>query len=378
MVPDFDSLLIDLVQETPTSGYNYVQRYTFRNQGNSPMPFKVVWFNDQDVEFAETASDNRVGFVPGEKPRVYFIEESDVVGAGHPGINDRDRRISVIADPGNGITFDGFLGAAGVAGGATRLQNYLRNNLGILDEDLNTIQEIDNGTGAPTGVSQDIDGDLLMDIPIDAGAAMQFSLLIPARGMTTLGFDYVGGKLSNAVFPVTIPGDFDGNGTLDALDIDELSAQIRRGAMDAQYDLDGSGSVDAADRQTWVTQLKRTYFGDANLSGEFTSADLVAVFQLGQYEDTIPGNSTWASGDWTGDGDFTSSDFVLAFQDGGYENGPRPGLQIVPEPTCLADWCAISLGWYAWRRRRSHRQAQRGVSFQLANDNPTCTHGARM
>ena len=47
--------------------------------------------------------------------------------------------------------------------------------------------------------------------------------------------------------------------------------------------------------------------------------DFVQVFQAGEYEDDIPGNSTWEEGDWDGNGDFDSADFVMAFQTGLYE-----------------------------------------------------------
>ena len=62
--------------------------------------------------------------------------------------------------------------------------------------------------------------------------------------------------------------------------------------------------------------------GDANQDGTFDSADLILVFKAGEYEDGIPGNSTWAEGDWNCDGDFTTSDLVAALQDGGYLQGP--------------------------------------------------------
>ncbi len=58
--------------------------------------------------------------------------------------------------------------------------------------------------------------------------------------------------------------------------------------------------------------------GDANLDGVFDEQDVVAVMQIGEYEDDLPGNSTWEEGDWDGDGDFTTNDFVLAFQSGWY------------------------------------------------------------
>ena len=75
-----------------------------------------------------------------------------------------------------------------------------------------------------------------------------------------------------------------------------------------------------------VQSILGTQFGDANLDGVFNSTDLVQVFQFGDYEDEVPGNSTWSEGDWDCDGDFGTSDLVLAFQAGGYvaESTPNP------------------------------------------------------
>jgi hypothetical protein len=120
-------------------------------------------------------------------------------------------------------------------------------------------------------------------------------------------------------------GDFNSNGTLDAEDIDLLSGEVRSGANNAPFDLTSDQRVDELDRTFWVETLRKTYFGDSNLDGEFNTADLVQVFQAGLYEDTIDGNAGWASGDWNGDANFNSRDLVLAFQSGGYEAGPRPG-----------------------------------------------------
>lgn len=44
--------------------------------------------------------------------------------------------------------------------------------------------------------------------------------------------------------------------------------------------------------------------GDTNLDGHFNSADLVRVFQAGEYEDQVFANSSWEEGDWNGDGEF--------------------------------------------------------------------------
>jgi hypothetical protein len=165
-------------------------------------------------------------------------------------------------------------------------------------------------------------------------------------------------------FQVTVTpplGDFDLDGSLTAMDIDHLSAEIRVGGTDVHFDLNGDSRVDTADRTVWVHDLRKTYFGDANLDGQFSRTDMVAVLQAGQYEDMISGNSGWTSGDWDGDGDFTTRDLVAALQDGGYEKGPRAGVAVVPEPpgsmvlllglmTFLAH---TRRGWFIARRPKS-------------------------
>jgi hypothetical protein len=128
-------------------------------------------------------------------------------------------------------------------------------------------------------------------------------------------------------------GDFNGNGALDADDIDLLTTEVNAGDNDPAFDLDGDGLVTQMDRDVWVNDLRGTYYGDSDLDGEFNSSDFVFVFQAGQYEDSEPGNSTWATGDWNGDTEFDSSDFVTAFQAGGFEQGPRAAVSSVPEPT---------------------------------------------
>ena len=73
--------------------------------------------------------------------------------------------------------------------------------------------------------------------------------------------------------------------------------------------------------------------GDVDRDGQFTSADLVVVFQAGEYEDDVPGNSTWEEGDWNSDFDFDfdfdSADFVLAFQTGLYEQASNTKPQVL-------------------------------------------------
>jgi hypothetical protein len=147
----------------------------------------------------------------------------------------------------------------------------------------------------------------------------------------------------------SLVGDFNGDGVLDAADLDVMAAGMVAG--DTAYDLDGDGDIDSADRTSWVNDLAKTWMGDANLDGEFNSADFVLVFQAGKYEaGTL---ALWSEGDWDGDQRFDSGDFVAAFQNGGYENGPRAAeLASVPEPSGLMLIVSAIAGLAAWRRRR--------------------------
>jgi hypothetical protein len=148
----------------------------------------------------------------------------------------------------------------------------------------------------------------------------------------------------------SVAGDFNGNGLLDAADIDALHARIAAGDNNSTYDLNADGLVNSIDRRVWLVDLKKTYVGDANLDGVFSSADFVAVFQAGQYEDAVPKNSGWSTGDWDGDQEFGSADFVAAFQDGGFEIGPRAAVSAVPEPSTTASLVIIVIASLSWRR----------------------------
>ena len=121
---------------------------------------------------------------------------------------------------------------------------------------------------------------------------------------------------------------------------------------EVRFDVNSDGNVDFADVDVWVRNLANTYFGDANLDGEFNSNDLVQVFALGQYEDEVDANSNWSSGDWNADGEFTTSDLVAAFRDSGYERGPRGGQNAVPEPSSTVSILIAAVGLVGMRRRR--------------------------
>ena len=167
-------------------------------------------------------------------------------------------------------------------------------------------------------------------------------------------FDPVATGLNLLISPA---GDLDADGVLNAADVDMLASKIGGRDIrtwwlpDAAFDLNGSGAINLDDHRTWIKDLKHTWYGDADLNGEFNSNDFVRAFQTGKYETTE--SAGWSEGDWNGDGIFDSADFVTAFQDGGYEQGPRPDAAVVPEP---GGWSLFVMGLPSWRFvRRSRR-----------------------
>ena len=150
----------------------------------------------------------------------------------------------------------------------------------------------------------------------------------------------------NAAFNDALPGDFNGNGELDAGDLDSLSQGQKDN--DVAFDLTADGMTDVDDRLFWINELKNSWMGDADLNGEFNTTDLVNVFQAGKFEtEEMAG---WAQGDWNGDMLFNTSDFIIAFQSGGFEKGPR--VAAVPEPTIIfPSFVAFMAIWISARFR---------------------------
>lgn len=164
--------------------------------------------------------------------------------------------------------------------------------------------------------------------------------------------DYAGRSLSNDGAPIitsfsvglTNPCDLNGDLACTAKDIDDLVLAL--GTADPRFDLDKNGTVALVDHGIWVEQYQHTWYGDANLDGQFTSADLVLVFQRGAYESPLTVVVGWSDGDWNGDGQFSSSDLVRAFQDGGYESGPRPAKKALSAmDAAFADDSLLGLNW---------------------------------
>ncbi len=105
---------------------------------------------------------------------------------------------------------------------------------------------------------------------------------------------------------------------LNTNDIDAVCEAIRSETDDSRSDFNSDSLVDIKDHDYLITEMMGITYGDANADGVFDSKDLVQIFQAGEYEDDIVGNSTWAEGDWNCDGEFNTSDLVAAFRAGRY------------------------------------------------------------
>ncbi|MBJ44547.1 MAG: hypothetical protein CMJ80_14955 [Planctomycetaceae bacterium] len=130
-----------------------------------------------------------------------------------------------------------------------------------------------------------------------------------------------------------VPCDVDGNGRLDAQDIDSMARSIQAGHHPSEYDLNTDSQVNFADFQLLIESPNclNTWIGDSDLNGQFDEQDIVVAFIAGKY--LTDKEASWADGDWNGNLTFTEQDFVSAFIAGGYLQGPRSAVAAVPEPT---------------------------------------------
>jgi hypothetical protein len=100
--------------------------------------------------------------------------------------------------------------------------------------------------------------------------------------------------------------------------VNEVCTAVYRGSTERRFDRNGDGTVSRDDVTHVIRDVLGTTIADVNLDRRFDSRDLVLLFQAGQYDDGVTGNSTWSTGDFNCDGEFDSSDLVVAFQAGAY------------------------------------------------------------
>lgn len=183
-------------------------------------------------------------------------------------------------------------------------------NAGIVDSDMLLLPELvfqQNATGvAATAKRYSGPVRITTDTSIVARSLVDGQWSAPAHG----------------IYQVIPPrADFNGDGRVDQIDIQLLCAAMS--SADLRFDLDQNARIDKQDLMFLVENILGTVAGDTNLDRRFDSKDLLVVWQAGEYEDGIAGNSTWSEGDWNGDGEADSHDIVLAFQTGWYELPPQ-------------------------------------------------------
>jgi hypothetical protein len=107
-------------------------------------------------------------------------------------------------------------------------------------------------------------------------------------------------------FSPGIPGDFNLDGVVDAVDINALFGAIQTGDNAPLYDVDNSGMVDQGDVEHLVENILGTFFGDANLDRTVDARDLNAIGI--HWQDSGAG---WEDGDFTGEGNVNAGDLNL-------------------------------------------------------------------
>jgi hypothetical protein len=125
---------------------------------------------------------------------------------------------------------------------------------------------------------------------------------------------------------IRTPGDFNADSLLTVEDVDLLSAEIDSPEPRFWFDLNDDGMVDQDDRPVWVSDLKQTFFGDADLDGQVDAADLNNLALSWQASDA----TSWAQGDFDGDGNVNATDLnslALNWRKGTAE------AAAVPEPS---------------------------------------------
>ncbi len=121
-------------------------------------------------------------------------------------------------------------------------------------------------------------------------------------------FTYTG-DYATTVFEleVTLLGDFDNDGDVDADDIDLLQVEVLAGTNDPAYDLAGTLVVDVNDMDEMIHIILATEYGDASLDGQVGLDDLSA---LAASWDAQSGMG-WGDGDFNGDGAVNLDDLSI-------------------------------------------------------------------
>lgn len=147
------------------------------------------------------------------------------------------------------------------------------------------------------------------------------------------------------------PGDFNGNGEIDAHDIDRIFAAAENRDHNCNYDFTDNGLVTRADIDALLVSAQ-TLPGDANLDGTIGFPDfLLLARSFGE------DGAGWGGGDFDGDGSTTFGDFILMSNSFGESfasnTSSRRGRSAaaVPEPNASQMTVVLTALLFAYTRR---------------------------
>ncbi len=256
-------------------------------------------------------------------------------------------------------------------------------NYDAADTDANTQDEIVFGAwGTSANVAPTLDDDVAVTdgrfVTIDKGTGRVYFFDIDSGAAPNVVsdayvFDLATGTLVyqelNAVnhflerqgVSFFLRGDVNGDGVVNASDIDRLFAGVADPTLGGQvtsaigrewYDLTGDALLTGVngDADELVEEILGTAYGDANLDGMVSGADFALL------QNRFGQAGGWADGDFNGNGTVNGADFALLQNNFGFNAmGPVSGpvSSAVPEPTTFGLTFLGGIPLFARRRRRN-------------------------
>lgn len=135
--------------------------------------------------------------------------------------------------------------------------------------------------------------------------------------------NYGSNSVTLQITGISMFGDFNQDGTLDCGDINLLVGAVASGSTSGNYDVNADGQVNVQDVYAWITTVKGTLVGDANLDFVVDGQDFIAW-----NNNKFTSRAEWCSGDFNADGVVDGQDFIA------WNNNKFMSAQsaFVPEP----------------------------------------------